>query len=115
MTHLGIEKYVVFAESGGGPIGLQMALKFPQKVKALLLQAAITGDFRHAHYDQTMSDRMKSVTISPSAARLGAFYIKFDPKSTIREMLEYDGKYDANTREEHVERICKDKRMMDSF
>ena len=34
---LGVEKYVVLGGSGAGPVGLQMALLFPERVKALLL------------------------------------------------------------------------------
>lgn len=77
---------------------MQMALRFPTKIKALILSAAITGDFKHSLYDKIMSDEFKSATISSSMARIGAYLMKFDPKSAINETLEFDGKYDEKTR-----------------
>jgi len=48
---IGADKYVVMGGSGGGPIALQMALNFPERVKALLLNCAITGDYKHEFYE----------------------------------------------------------------
>lgn len=92
------DKYVVLGGSGGGPVALHMALKFPERVKALLLVCAITGEYKHEWYDQIMNDSLKSVTIGASVGRMGASAFKSNPKSQVNEGLKVSGKYDAKTR-----------------
>lgn len=74
------EKYVVLGGSGGGPIALHMALKFPERVKAMLLICAVTGDYKHEWYDQIQNDSLKTMTIGASIARIGASDFKSNPK-----------------------------------
>jgi pimeloyl-ACP methyl ester carboxylesterase len=37
MDHLGIEKFPLFVASGGGCIGLRMAIQYPEKVQCLIM------------------------------------------------------------------------------
>lgn len=44
---LKIDQVVVFGISGGGPAAIHFAAKYPDRTKALLIECAVTGDFKH--------------------------------------------------------------------
>ena len=58
---------------------------------------------------------MKSMTINKTGARIGAAMFLSDPKMMLREGFKVSGKYDAKSREEHVERVFKDEQKMKEF
>ena len=45
MEELKIEKYPVLAGSAAGPVGLRMAIQYPERVQALLMLCAATGNY----------------------------------------------------------------------
>ncbi|MDR7071727.1 alpha/beta fold hydrolase [Fictibacillus barbaricus] len=45
LDHLGIGKIHVIAISAGGPSGLQLAASYPERVKSLILQSAVTKEW----------------------------------------------------------------------
>lgn len=46
MDELKIETFAVYGISGGGPLACTMALKYPDRVKALILDSAICGNLK---------------------------------------------------------------------
>ncbi|WP_409564572.1 alpha/beta fold hydrolase [Methylobacterium sp. J-088] len=40
VAHLGIERYTLFVQDYGGPVGFRMALAHPERVSALIVQNA---------------------------------------------------------------------------
>ena len=51
LKHLKVEKCVVYACSGAGPVALNMAIQDPEMVKVLLLGCAVTGEFSNPALD----------------------------------------------------------------
>ena len=46
MEELKIDSYVVYGISGGGPTSCTMAMNYPERVKCLVLEVAITGGLK---------------------------------------------------------------------
>jgi pimeloyl-ACP methyl ester carboxylesterase len=51
LDHLGIQRAAVFTWSGGGPAGYRLAARYPERVDALVANAAIS----HAYHEADMS------------------------------------------------------------
>jgi len=66
MDHLKIEKLPVAAASGAGPIGLRMAIQYPDRVQALCLSCAVTGSYDHHLHDMMKKGTGKSAMESPT-------------------------------------------------
>lgn len=64
MDTLNIENFAVYAISGGGPTGYQLAHKYPNRVKCLLTEVAITGAFKHPMIDK-LGGMTKMMMTSP--------------------------------------------------
>ena len=45
LDHLGVKQVIIYALSGGGPCAINLAARHPDKVKALILECATTGDW----------------------------------------------------------------------
>jgi pimeloyl-ACP methyl ester carboxylesterase len=43
-TRLGITNYVLFMQDYGGPVGLRMALSYPERVRAIIIQNAVSHE-----------------------------------------------------------------------
>jgi len=52
MDHLGIEKFPILAASGAGVIALRIAIQYPEKIQALCLCCATTGELTYRYYDE---------------------------------------------------------------
>lgn len=78
LDYLKISAIVVYGISGAGPVALNLALKYPERVKALLLSCAVTGDFEWFDHDPnkefTESLRLERwMSHSPTVARMISF------------------------------------------
>ena len=52
MEELKIDSYAVYGISGGGPTACTLAMNYPDKVKCLVLDSAITGGFKPEGTDE---------------------------------------------------------------
>jgi len=43
-TKLGVTKYVLFMQDYGGPVGFRMALSYPERVRAIIIQNAVSHE-----------------------------------------------------------------------
>lgn len=72
MDHLGIEKLPILAASGAGVIGLRIAIQYPERVQALLLCCATTGQYDYPHLELYKAGEGRGAYGSPTIARIGA-------------------------------------------
>jgi pimeloyl-ACP methyl ester carboxylesterase len=64
LNHLGIEKIAIIAISAGGPSGIHFAATYPERVKSLILQSAVTKEW-----------------LTPKDKEYKAAYIMFRPRT----------------------------------
>lgn len=75
MTHLGHDKFPMLCASGAGIIGLRMCLLAPDRIQAVGLCCATTGELDHPLIKMFENQEGKSMMISPTAGVLGAKFM----------------------------------------
>ena len=88
MEELKIETYVIIAASGGGPQSCHLALKYPDRVKALILDGAINGGIKVDGTDEVQTKIHGYMVRSPSMPRGMKYFHKKDPKKYVGHIVE---------------------------
>jgi pimeloyl-ACP methyl ester carboxylesterase len=98
---LGLERVAVFAFSGGGPVAVQFAARYPERLWALILESAIT---RHRLWPE----------VWPLESVLGnwlyslAAHIR--PRQALTGLLSLESQLDEVTARDRLERAVRDER-----
>ena len=87
MEHLGIEKFPLMVASGGGCVGLRMAIQHPDKVQVLIMQCATTGDYQHPEFENMGKWSFKFGMTSPTVARMMTAFMSSDMVGAMKEDL----------------------------
>ena len=88
MEELKIDSYAVFAASGGGPQTCHLALKYPDRVKCLILDGAITGGLRVEGTEKVQNNTHKMLVTSPSFPRGMHYFQRSKPLKYVEHILE---------------------------
>ncbi len=80
---LNVERAAIFAVSGGGPTALQIALRHPDRVDALILEDAVTENFKPSLTERAGDELM----FSHPALELFARQVEKDTTGAIAGML----------------------------
>ena len=96
MDHLGIEKFPLMVASGGGCIGLRMAIQYPERVQCLIMQCATTGDYPHPDIDTVNSAGARWGMTSPLVARMMTYWMTSDFASAMKEDIMTSNKVKPN-------------------
>jgi pimeloyl-ACP methyl ester carboxylesterase len=97
MDFLNIDKFVVYGCSGAGPVALNMALKDPKRVKALMLGCAVTGDYKHKALEWLTGITgflLNWAMASPTILRMVTYQMENNPKSMVKDMLRDEALWD---------------------
>ena len=113
MDSLGMGEAAVIGVSGGGPTALAMALRHPQRVRALVMMAAITG--RHTQPQQTTNEWAARVLFSGAADLVLDFatwvvfvhMIRLAPRFMVRRMFRSTETFDRDRIDRRVREVFK--------
>ncbi len=101
---LRIEKVAVMAISGGGPIALQLALRYPSRLWALNLNAAVTKSYKYTA-SNTISDK---ILRSNFGMWLFNFLAKYFTKQIALVMVDELSTYSKVEQKQLVSKILQD-------
>lgn len=113
-----IESVIVAGASAGGPIALQLALRHPQRVSALVMMSAVSEQYRPN--TATASTPLAKIYLNNTAiVDLGLwlfdlFTSRF-PAQSIRTMLQTESTLDAKQIDATVEQVMRDPQQIDWF
>lgn len=116
MDHLKIDKFFVYAGSGGGPIALQMCLQQPERLYCCLLACAVTGSLtHHMKTDKKIQDDTRMMMTSVTANRMMPWYMVNQTESAMREGFKEESKYDEKQLDEAVKFAMSDEYSVTTF
>lgn len=84
MDHLGIEKFPILAASGAGCIAYNIAIRHPDKVQALCMCCATSGDLDYRFYDDIVRGEGRSGVEAPIVGRYGSKYMPKYAKDVMK-------------------------------
>lgn len=88
LDHLGIEKVHVLSISAGGPSGLYFASHYPERIKTLTLQSAVTKEW---HTSKDKIYKLAQILFHPNSEKMTwkliAFMSNLFPKFLFKQML----------------------------
>ena len=90
---LAIDAVAAYAVSGGGPAGIELAARHPDRVKALLLEVAISGT-----YKPQISDLAVRLFTSRTVMWIQAQVMKRFPRLAVRQLLQTESTLGAADR-----------------
>ncbi|MCY4616972.1 MAG: alpha/beta hydrolase [Chloroflexi bacterium] len=96
-----------YAISGGGPSGIQFAARHPDRVRALILEVAITQ-----RYEPEVSDLMVKVSMSSFVQWLSSVIMKRFPRVGVAQFLAMESTLEAMDRARVVDDILADPEKM---
>ncbi len=113
MDKLGMAEAAVVGLSGGGPTALAMALRHPQRVRALVMMAAITG--RHTQPKQTTNEwaarilflRAADLFLDFATWILFVHMIRLAPRFMVRRMFRSTETFDKVRIDQRVREVFK--------
>jgi pimeloyl-ACP methyl ester carboxylesterase len=115
---LEIESVVVAGASSGGPIALQLALRHPQRVSALVMMSAVSEQYRpNANTTNTALGKiyLNNTGIVDIGLWLFDLFTSRFPAQSIRTTLQTDSTLDANQLDATVAQVMRDPQQIDWF
>lgn len=100
---LAVDAVVAYAISGGGPSGVEFAARHPDRVKALILEVAISQNYR-----APVSGLGMAIFASPIVNRLQGLIAAHFPRPVVSQMLKIESSLDAADRARVVDDILGD-------
>ena len=92
MEHLGFEHYAVVCWSGGGPLGITLAARFPARVTALYLQACVTRSYEYTAEQQKKTEPL----LKPMNAWSVWLMLRLFPRPLLLEVIKMDFEYETD-------------------
>lgn len=86
LDHLGIEKADIIAISAGGASGIYFASHYPERVRSLVLQSAVSGEWLTA---QEKTYRIAQILFHPSSEKYTWALVRFMSNQFPRFMLKH--------------------------
>ena len=105
---LAIDTVAAYAISGGGPTGVELASRHPDRVKALVLEVAISHT-----YKPQISDLAVRLFTSRAVTWLQAQVMKRFPRLAVRQLLQTESTLDAADRTRVTADILADPKKLD--
>ncbi len=104
---LGLERVAVNAFSAGGPVALAFALKYPDRVGALIMESAVT----QAYKPETRIQRLLfHFFLNDPVTWLCNLLAEYAPASIIKSFIDVEGDFDDEKIETVLENVIQDKR-----
>ena len=97
MEELKIDSYAVYGISGGGPTACTLAMNYPDRVKCLVLDSALTGGLKVEGTDEVQSNSFKTMVTSPIMPRGMRLFYEKKPVDFVVHNME---KMSTHTKEE---------------
>ena len=97
---LAVEAVAVYAVSGGGPSGIEFAARHPDRVRALILEAAISQRF-----EPPGSRLMLALFTNPLVSELQGELMRRFPRMMVGQMLQVESSLDAADRARATDEI----------
>lgn len=97
---LAVDAVAVYAVSGGGPSGIQLAARHPERVTALILEVAISQNYR-----VPVSGLGLALFTNPIANWLQARVMDYLPRLAVGQMLKIESSLDAADRSRVADEI----------
>jgi 3-oxoadipate enol-lactonase len=101
-TQLNIDKAVLFGMSSGGGLAIDFTLKYPEKVKGLVLVGAVVGGFGYTSHMTTRGGNFNPQTLNSDPEKTIKYFIMDDPyeiysgntaaKEKVLKLLPYLGR-----------------------
>lgn len=86
---LGIDEVAVYGISGGGPSSIEFAARHPDRIRALMLEVAISQ-----RYTPEVSDLTVALTMNSFVFWLQGLLLRFAPRFTVRQFLKIESTLD---------------------
>lgn len=107
LDFLDIKSVAVNAFSAGGPIALEFAIHYPERVRALILESAVTMRYT----PETKIQRfLFHFFLNDPVTWLTNLFAEYAPASVIRELIEIEGDFTVGKIEQILKNILNDKR-----
>ena len=85
---LGIEKATIFGISSGGACAIDFALKYPEKVNALVLVGAVVGGYGYTSHMTFRGGHLKDPELMSDPAKAAEYFVWSDPYEIFAENKE---------------------------
>lgn len=115
---LEIESVIVAGASAGGPVALQLALRHPQRVSALIMMSAVSEQYRpnEAAANTALGKiYLNNTGIADFGIWLYDLFTSHFPAQSMRSMLQTESTLDANQIDATVEQAMGDPQQLDWF
>ncbi|CAM3785174.1 alpha/beta fold hydrolase [Parendozoicomonas haliclonae] len=87
MDHLAIEQAIVLGHSMGGKTAMQMALDFPQRIKAIIVGDIAPVSYTHRHENVIQAIENYQPELATSRAEADAQFARFIEMPAVRQLL----------------------------
>jgi pimeloyl-ACP methyl ester carboxylesterase len=101
-TQLNIDKAIIFGMSSGGGLAIDFTLKYPEKVKGLVLVGAVVGGFGYTSHMTTRGGNFNPQALNSDPEKIIKYFIMDDPyeiysgntaaKEKVMKLLPYLGR-----------------------
>ena len=85
---LGVEKAIIFGMSSGGGLAIDFTLKYPEKVRGLVLVGAVVGGLGYTSHMINRGGHLKSPKDMADPAKAVAYMLNEDPYEMYQENVE---------------------------
>ena len=107
LDELEVGTVVVYGISGGGPIAIEFARRYPEQAEALILESAVTR-----HYAPAISPIAKTIYLSPFGTWLTAQVVQRLPRAALHDFVRQESTLDRQARRATVDWILADDRRL---
>ena len=113
LDHLLIDKVSLLAIAAGGPIAMHFAIRYPDRINDLIMEAAVTKEYKPDFIHTNR--RLFNLIFSDFRLWLYHWLIHLKPKSAIRKFLSYESNLSKDDLDELVEQIINNEEKKEFF
>lgn len=107
LDSLNIQSVAIYGISAGGPAALSFALKYPDRVWALVLECAITQHYA-VHPDSLTEKIFSKLMFNDFGMWLWDLFAKNSPKSTVRQLISMESSLTPKQAVELLDHVMED-------